>query len=87
MSNRNFIWNLVLVGRIIESYVRENPRLVVDWYFPEEELDALIISMGTHELVGLERKYLMYHDLEELSAGDLCNKVLSILERMTKKII
>ena len=46
MNDRNFIWNLVFLGKIIEEYVNANPRLVIEWYFPDEELGALILEIG-----------------------------------------
>ena len=86
MNDRNFIWNLVFLGKIIENYMVSNPRLVIEWYFPDEELGALILVLGTHEAYALEKKYLMYHDIEEMDAFAFREKVLSMLDNMAKKV-
>lgn len=86
MNDRNFIWNLVFLGKIIENYMVANPRLVIEWYFPDEELGALILVLGTQEAYALEKKYLMYHDIEEMDAFAFKEKVLSMLDNMAKKV-
>ena len=86
MNDRNFIWNLVFLGKIIENYMVANPRLVIEWYFPDEELGALILVLGTQEAYALEKKYLMYHDIEEMDAVAFREKVLSMLDNMAKKV-
>ena len=86
MNDRNFIWNLVFLGKIIENYMVANPRLVIEWYFPDEELGALILVLGTQEAYALEKKYLMYHDIEEMDTVAFREKVLSMLDNMAKKV-
>ena len=86
MNDRNFIWNLVFLGKTIEEYANANPRLIIEWYFPDEELGALILVMGTQEAYALEKKYLMYHDIEEMDAFALRDKVLFMLDNMAKKV-
>lgn len=86
MNDRNFIWNLVFLGKIIENYMVANPRLVIEWYFPDEELGALILVLGTQDAYALEKKYLMYHDIEEMDAVAFKEKVLSMLDNMAKKV-
>ena len=85
-ENRDFIWNLVFLGKIIEEYMHKNPRLVVEWTFPDEELGALKLLMGTTEAYSLEKKYLMFYDIEELEPYYLKERVYEMLDAMAKKV-
>lgn len=85
--NKDFIWNLIYVGTIIKEYMIKYPNLIVDWNFPNYELDAIIIIMGTKDALALEKKYLLYSDIEKLDILELRDKVYHILDDMKSIII
>lgn len=87
MKNKDFIWNLIYVGTIIKEYSYIHPDLVLDWNFPNYELDAITIIMGTKEALALEKKYLLYSDIEKLDVSELKDKLYRILDDMKSIII
>lgn len=82
-----FIWNLVFVGKVIEEYSQKHPKLVIEWSIPDGDLDSLVLLMGTTEAYSLEKKYLLYYEIEELEPFELRQLIEGMLEEMAKKVI
>lgn len=86
MVNRDFVWNLVFIGTIFERYTKEHPRFVVEWSFPDEEVEALKIYLRSVDNTILERKYLLYYEIEELDSYLLKNKIYDMLDEMSRQL-
>lgn len=87
MENKDFIWNLIYVGTIIKEYSYIHSDLIIDWNFPAYDLEAITIIMGTKEALALEKKYLLYSDIEKLDVSELKDKLYRILNDMKSTII
>lgn len=87
MLSRDFIWNLIYVGTIIKEYSIKYPYLIIDWNFPDRELNAITIIMGTKDALALEKKYLLYSDIENMDILELKNKLYQMLDVMKLSIM
>ena len=86
MTN-DFIWNLVYLGTIIKEYSIKYPKLILDWNFSDYNVEALVLIMGTKDAISLEKRYLLYSDIEKLDVTDLKVKVFKLLDEMRTSVI
>ena len=85
--SEDFIWNLVYVGTIIKEYSIKYPKLILDWNFSDYNVQSLVLIMGTKEAISIEKRYLLYSDIEKLDVNDLKNKIYKILDDMKSSIL
>ena len=86
MTN-DFIWNLVYLGTIINEYSIKYAILILDWNFCDYNVEALVLIMGTKDAISLEKRYLLYSDIEKLDVTDLKVKVFKLLDEMRTSVI